>query len=188
MWQEFTTETGGRFIKREEAWLSDKTEIEYNGWSIYFDNYNITSGKFSQEITRVTAPFVTVDDFRFEIYRSGFIRQVKKIFGAQDIEIGRPKFDKAFIIKANNELKIKTLLQNEKIRSLIEAQKELNLVISDQKGIWESKLPKNELELTFYADGRIIDFEILKSMLSLFQELLDNLEQMDAIKKPDAKS
>lgn len=188
MWKEFTIETGGRFIKREKAWLSDKTEIEYNGWSIFFDNYIITSGKFSHEMTRVIAPFVTVDDFRFEVYRSGFIRKIKKIFGAQDIEIGRPKFDKAFIIKANNEFKMKTLLQNEKIRSLIVAQKEVNIVISDQKGIWENKLPKNELELTFYADGRITDFEILKSLLGLFQELLNNLEEMDAIKKPAVKS
>lgn len=131
-------------------------------------------------ITRINA----VDDFRFELYRNGFIRKIEKIFGAQDVEIGREEFDRSFIIKANNEFKIKTLLQNQKIRGLIEAQKDISLVISDQKGIWEGNLPKEELELTFYADGGIKDMEVFKSLLHLFKELLDRLVEIDAVKKP----
>ncbi len=183
IWEEFAKETCGRFIKREESWLSDKTEIEFNGWKIFFDNYTITSGKLSQKMTRVISPFITSDNFRFEIYRSNYIRKIEKLFGAQDIEIGRVEFDKDFIIKATNAFKIKFLLQNKKIRDLIATQKEVNIVISDQKGIWENKLLKNELELSFYADGEIKDFEVLKSLLVLFQELLNTPEQMNSIKK-----
>jgi hypothetical protein len=47
IWKEFAIETDGKFIDREEPWLSDRTELEYNGWKIYFDNYDITSGKYS---------------------------------------------------------------------------------------------------------------------------------------------
>ncbi|WP_051365764.1 hypothetical protein, partial [Flavobacterium saliperosum] len=181
IWEEFANVTGGKFVEREENWLSDKTEIDYNGWKIIFDNYTLCSGKFQQEMTRVIAPMNSIDNFRFEIYRNGLIRSIEKIFGAQDIEIGRPEFDKAFIIKANNEFKIKSLLQNQKIRSLIETQKEVNLEISNQKGVWESELPKKQLELQFYADGEIKDMEHLKSLLNLFKELLDNLYQIKSI-------
>lgn len=184
IWKNFATVTGGRFVKREEAWLSDRTEIEYNGWSIFFDYYDITSGKFSRRMTRVITPITAVDDFRFELYRNGFVRKIAKIFGAQDVEIGREEFDRSFIIKANNDFKIKTLLQNQKTRGLIEAQKDISLVISDQKGIWEGNLPKEELELTFYADGGIKDLEVFKSLLHLFKELLDRLVEIDAVKNP----
>ena len=182
IWKSFAITTDGRFVKREEAWLSDRTEIRYKCWSIFFDYYNITSGKFSHRMTRVIAPIIAVDDFRFELYRNGFVRKIEKIFGAQDVEIGRAEFDKAFVIKTNNEFRIKTLLQNQKIRSLIEAQKDVSIIISDQKGIWEGNLPKGELELAFYADGEIKDFEVFKSLLLLFKQLLDKLEEMDAVK------
>jgi len=181
IWEEFAIATGGKFVEREENWLSDKTEIDYNGWKIIFDNYTLCSDKFQREMTRVIAPIISIDKFRFEIYRNGLIRSIEKIFGAQDIEIGRPEFDKAFIIKANNEFKIKSLLQNQKIRNLIETQKEVNLELSNQKGVWESKLPGKELELQFYVDGAIQDINHLKLLLNLFQELLDNLYQIKSI-------
>ncbi|MCL9807636.1 hypothetical protein NAT51_19090 [Flavobacterium amniphilum] len=181
IWEEFANATGGKFVERDENWLSDKAEIDHNGWKIIFDNHTICSDKFQQEMTRVIAPIVTVDKFRFEIYRNGFIRSIEKIFGAQDIKIGRQEFDKTFIIKSNNEFKIKSLLQNQKIRSLIENEKEVNLELSDQKGVWGVKLPEKELELQFYTDGAINNIEHLKSLLSLFQELLDTLYQMKSI-------
>jgi hypothetical protein len=136
IWEEFANLTGGKFVERQEAWLSDKTEIDYKGWKIFFDNYTLWSNQYSKEMTRIISPIISIDNFRFEIYQNGFIRSIEKIFGAQDIEIGRPEFDKSFIIKSNNEFKIKSLLQNQKIRTLIENQKEVNLEISNQKGVW----------------------------------------------------
>lgn len=184
IWKSFAAATGGRFIKREEAWLSDRTEIQYAGWSIFFDHYTITSGKFSRNMTRVIAPIVPVGDFRFEIYRKNFVRQIEKLFGAQDVEIGREEFDRAFVVKSNNEFNVKKLLQNSKIRNLIEAQKDISIVVSDDKGIWEGKLPKDKLELAFYADGAIKDFDVFKSLLQLFKEMLHDLAEINAICNP----
>jgi hypothetical protein len=85
------------------------------------------------------------------------------------------------VIKANNEFKIKSLLQNHKIRNLIEVQKEMNIEVSDQKGIWEEKLPEKEFELSYFMEGEIKDVEELKLLLRLFKEILDELYQMKSI-------
>lgn len=143
IWQEFSKEINGTF-KEGYSWHSDSTEIEYKSWKIFFDNFTVWSGKYSGKTTRVIAPIALSNNFRFEIYREGFIRKVEKLFGAQDIEIGDADFDKSFTIKSTNEFKIKTLLRNKDIRSILEYQKEVNLIISDKKGIWEGKLPDNE--------------------------------------------
>jgi hypothetical protein len=180
IWKDFARETDGKFIKGY-SWRSDMTEIDYNNWKIIFDNYILWSGKYSQKFTRIVVPFVSLDNFRFEIYDNSIVRTIEKIFGAQDIEIGRPEFDKAFVIKANNEFKIKSLLQNHKIRNLIEVQKEINIEVSDQKGIWEEKLPEKEFELSYFIEGEIKDVEELKLLLSLFKEMLDVLYQMKSI-------
>lgn len=180
IWKEFARETGGRFVKGY-SWNSDQTEVDYKDWLIIFDNYKLWSGKYSTQMTRIIAPLVSQDNFRFEIYRAGLVRKIEKLFGAQDVEIGYPEFDKAFIIKANNELKIKTFLRNKKIRDSITLQKEVNMLMSDQKGIWEEKLPENNFELSFFLDGSIEDRAVLKSLLHLFKEMLDELYQLGAI-------
>ena len=179
-WQEFAKQTNGTF-KEGYSWRSDSNTIEYKNWKIIFDNYTLWSGKYSSQMTRVVVPITLTDNFKFEIYREGFIRKIEKLFGAQDIEIGYPEFDKAFTIKSNNEFKVKTLLRSREIRNLLESQKEVNIQISDQEGIWENKLPEGEYELSYYMDGEVDDMEILKSVLKVFKLILDELYQMKSI-------
>ena len=180
IWQEFAKETNGTF-KIGYSWISDSTTIEYKSWEIIFDNYTLWSGKYSAEMTRVIAPINLTDNFQFEIYREGFVRKIEKLFGAQDVEIGYSEFDKAFTIKSNNEFKIKTFLRNKEIRNAIQTHKDVNILISDQKGIWEEKLPKNAFELSYYIDGEVHDLATLKSLLELFKIMLDELHQMNSI-------
>lgn len=188
IWKEFAKETNGKFIE-EFSWHSAKTEIDYKDLKIIFDNYTLWSGKYNTIITRIIVPFNSVDNFRFEIYNSGLLSRIEKLFGGQDVKIGREDFDKKHTIKANNELKIKTLLQNQKIRNLIEIQKSVHIEISDQKGIWEEKLPEKEFELSYYEDGKIEDIERLKSILNLFKEIIGGLFQMNSIeRKPIANA
>lgn len=180
IWQEFAKETNGTFAEGY-SWRSDSTEIEYKNWKIIFDNYKLWSGKHSTLMTRVITPITLKDNFKFEIYREGFVRKIEKLFGAQDIQIGYPDFDNAFTIKSNNEFKIKTLLRNKEIRNLIASQKDVNIQILNYHGIWENELSENEFELSYFIDGHIKDIETLKSLLALFKLILDDLYQMNAI-------
>jgi len=180
IWQEFAKETNGIFTEGY-SWNSDSTTIEYKQWKIIFDNYTLWSGKYSTEMTRIVVPIVLSDNFKFEIYNEGFIRKIEKFFGGQDIETGNSDFDKAFTIKSNNEFKIKTLLRNKELRDLIRSQKIINIQVCNNKGIWEEELPKGEFELSYFADGEIDDIKTLKSLLLLFNLILDQLFQMNSI-------
>jgi hypothetical protein len=180
IWQEFAKETKGTF-KEGYSWRPDSNEIEYKNWKIVFDNYKLWSGKYSAQMTRIVVPITLKDHFKFEIYNEGFVRKIEKLFGAQDIEIGYPDFDKAFTIKSNNEFKIKALLRNKDLRNRIALQKEVNIQICDQKGIWENKLPENEFELSYYMDGEVDNIETLNSILELFKILLDQMSVLELI-------
>ena len=180
VWKEFSKIIDGVFIKGK-SWHSDKTEIEYRNSRIVFENYTLWSGKYNTEMTRVYVSFISIDDFRFEICRNGLVRRIEKLLGAQDIEIGREEFDKAFVLKSNNEYKIKKLLQNQKVRSYLENLKELNIQICDQHGVWEDKLPERELQLSFFIEGEIKDLDVLKLVFELFKEILNELSEMKSI-------
>ncbi|WP_316632924.1 hypothetical protein [uncultured Flavobacterium sp.] len=180
IWQELAKETNGTF-KEGNSWHSDSNTINYKNWIIVSDYYKLWSGKYSTQMTRLITPIILTENFKFEIYNEGFVRKIEKLFGAQDIEIGYPDFDKTFTIKSNNEFKIKTLLRNKEIRDLINSQTDVNIQISNYQGIWEKELPENEFELSYFINGEITDIETLKSLLELFKLILDDLYQMNAI-------
>jgi len=178
IWKEFSIQTNGTF-KEGYSWHSDSVEITHKKWTIIFDNYTLWSGKYSSKMTRIIVPISLKDNFRFEIYPEELIRKIEKIFGVQDIEIGYPEFDKAFIVKSNNEFKIKSLLRNANIRNLLLEQKNLNIQLSNQNGIWEQ--PKNQFELSYYIDGEIHNVANLIKLLELFKIILDELFQINTI-------
>ncbi|MFH6966698.1 hypothetical protein [Flavobacterium sp. FlaQc-28] len=180
IWNEFANETNETF-KEGYSWRSDSVEIKHKHWKIVFDNYTLWSGKYSTSVTRIVVPITLQGDFKFEIYNEGFIRKVEKLFGAQDIEIGYQDFDKYFTIKSNNEAKTKTLFRNKEIRDLISSQKEVNIQICNQRGIWEEQLSENEFELSYYCDSKVRDINTLKNLLKLFELLLNEMLQINVI-------
>ena len=73
------------------------------------------------------APYVNPEGFRFTIYRKGILSELGKLFGMQDIEIGDPEFDEAFIIKGTDEARVQNLFADAKLRELIRAQPTIQL-------------------------------------------------------------
>ena len=70
-------------------------------WTITLDIYTVHIQHTHVSYTRMRAPFINPDNFRFSIYRKGVFSELGKLLGMQDIEVGDPEFDEAFIIKGN---------------------------------------------------------------------------------------
>lgn len=49
-------------------------------------------------------------DFEFQFGQEGLSSNISKAFGAKDIEFGNVKFDKAFVLKSNNESRFRSLM------------------------------------------------------------------------------
>jgi len=69
--------------------------------------------------TIFSAAFRNPDRFRFAIHEEGFFDDLGKFFGMQDIEIGYPDFDKAFIIKTNDKSRVRTIFTDEEARTIL---------------------------------------------------------------------
>lgn len=181
--KELTARCNGNYIESQYD-KSQKAEIDYNGFKIIFDYHtNYISGTiYQQQFTRIVAPFLAIDNFQFELFRKDIVSSIETFFGAQDFEIGNKKFDKDFIIKTNNGFKTKAFLSNIELRRCIENQTEINLHISNQKGIWEEKLPKKEFELSFYTQEIIEDVERFLALLELFKLALQQLVSVSSIR------
>jgi hypothetical protein len=177
IWQQFCAQTGSNFVEGG-FWKSDKVEAAHNQWTVTLDLFVVSTGKSSVTYTRMRAPYVNPDGFRFTIYRKGIFTEIGKWFGMQDVTVGYEDFDRDFVIQGNDEQKLRKLVSSQKIRDLIAAQPDISFAVKDDEGFWSKHFPEEVDELYFQVVGVIKDVERLKLLYDLFAETLDELCRM----------
>jgi hypothetical protein len=165
--RQLSEEIGAEFVEGG-FWKKGWVEAHVGPWTIALDSYTVSDEECNFIFTRMRAPYINPDDFRFTIYRKGCFSTLGKLLGMQDIDVGDPEFDEAFIIKGNNESKVRDLFANPKIRQIIQAQPEIWLAVGDGEGFCQDVL-------YFEVSGVINDIERLKSLFDLFAAVLDQL-------------
>jgi len=123
--------------------------------------------------------------FRFTIYRKGFFSDLGKLLGMQDLEVGDPEFDEAFVIQGNDESRVRTLFADPKIRQMIQAQPKLRLTVKDSEGWFGPRFPEDVDELHFQVTGVLKDVERLKALFDLFATVLDQLWRLGLATKQE---
>ena len=174
MWRQLCSETGADYVKGG-AWKGDKVQAKHGEWTLTLDTYAVSTGKTVIVFTRMRAPYVNPDQFRFTISRRGFFSDIAKWFGMQDIEVGYPDFDRDFIIKGTDPGKLRALFDHPRLRELIMAQPQIHLTVKDNEGYFGAEFPADTDELCFHVGGIIKDVSRLKLLFELFAETLDQL-------------
>jgi hypothetical protein len=174
VWRQLCEQTGAEFV--QGGFLKgSKVRAHVGPWTITLDTHTESSGESAVTYTRMRAPYVNPDGFRFTISRKGLFSDLGKLLGMQDIEVGDPEFDEAFIIKANEESRVQTLFADAELRALIQAEPKIRLEVKDSEGWFGPKFPEDVDELHFQVIGVIKDVDRLKSLFDLFAAVLDRL-------------
>jgi|SRR5687768_2835422 hypothetical protein len=175
VWNALATELDARFEKGGFWSGKDRVVADVPPWQIILDTYTVHTGQMHITYTRMRAPYVNADGFRFTVYRKTMFSEIGKRFGMQDVEVGYPTFDDAFVIQGNDEAKLRRLFSNPRLRELIEAQKSIRLLVKDDEGFFRKKFPDGVDELYFAVTGVIKDIDRLKLLYDLFAETLHTL-------------
>lgn len=174
IWSQLSREIGADY--EEGGFFKDgKVVLSHRQWEITLDTYTVHTGKSYVTYTRMRAPFVNRDGFRFKIYRKNIFSGIGKLFSVQDIEVGDAFFDDQFIIQGEPEHMVDRLLSNSVIRQLIQGQPDIHLQIKDDEGWFSKSFPEGVDELYFEVVGVIKDKERLKKLFDLFSAVLDEL-------------
>jgi hypothetical protein len=153
---------------------------------VTLDTYTVSSGHSHYTFTRMRAPYVNPDGFRFKIFRRSVLSDLGRLLGMQDIEVGDPEFDEAFVIKGNDEHRMQVLFSDPKIRQMIRDQPQIQLEVKDSEGWFGPKFPEDVDELHFQVVGVIKDMDRLKSLFDLFATVLNQLCKIGSAYKQDA--
>ncbi|HEV2208598.1 MAG TPA: DUF3137 domain-containing protein [Verrucomicrobiae bacterium] len=190
IWQQFANAIGGNFTGGG-FWNGAKVEAGHGQWTVVLDTFTVSTGKSSITYTRMRAPYVNPDGFQFNIYRQGVFSNLGKWLGMQDVTVGYPQFDEDFIIKGNDETKLRRLFASDKIRELVAAQPDIHFSVrGDEERFWGGRnFPPDVDELYFQVVGVIKDVDRLKLLYNLFSETLDELCRMGSAyeKSPGVK-
>ena len=174
VWRKLAAEISADFVDGG-FWKGTKVQGQVNQWIVTLDTYAVSTGDTTIVFTRMRAPYVNRDGLRFKIYRKGWLSDLGKLLGMQDIEVGFPDFDEEFIIKGNNPEQIRKLFMSSAIRELIQAQPSITLEVKDDEGWFGANFPDGVDELHFSVTGIIKDIDRLKELYELFGEVLNSL-------------
>lgn len=177
IWSQLSQEIGARF-QAGGLLGTGKVTLSHGQWEITLDTYAVSTGKSSTTFTRLRAPYVNADGFRFNVFIQGVFDSLRKVFGLQDVSIGDPSFDDRFIVQSSSEDEIKRLLSNQSIRGLIEAETDVHFQLKDDEGCFRSSFPAGVDELCFETHGFVKDIQRLKELFELFALVLDELCKM----------
>ena len=174
IWRQVGAEIEARYVEGG-FWKGDKVQATHGEWTVTLDTYAVSTGHAVIVFTRMRAPYVNPDGFRFTVYRKGVFSELAKRFGMQDVQVGDESFDRDFIIKGTDEGKLRDLFGNPKIRELIAEQPEIHFTVKDDEGWFGPSFPDGVDELWYAVPGVIKDVERLKLLYALFAETLDHL-------------
>lgn len=174
IWSQLSQEIGAEY-EEDGFFKTGKMVLSHRQWEITLDTYTVHSGKSHITYTRMRAPYVNRDGFRFNIYRKSVFSWIGKLFGVKDIEIGDAFFDDEFIIQGEPEHLVGRLFLNSTIRQLLMDQPDIHLQVKDDEGWFSKNFPEGVDELYFQVVGVIKDKERLKKLFDLFSAVLDEL-------------
>ncbi len=177
IWRQLCTEVGADFVDGG-FWRGNKVQSHVKQWTVTLDIFTVSSGHSHHHFTRLRAPYVNADGFRFLVYRRGVFSGLGKILGMQDVEIGFPDFDRDFVIKGNDQARLQQFFSYEKIRSLLQAQPDVRFEVVDDEGYFGAEFPQGVDELRLRTRGVIRDLSRLKQFFELFAVTLDQLCMM----------
>ena len=175
-WDEFfgraAEESFDRFLR------GGKVRVRYKNWRITLDTVAIAAGEACVTVTRMKAPYINLDGFRFRAHSKDFLSALWKFCGARSVEVGRPALDRAFVFHSEDERKVRELFSGPEVERLMLAQPAVNLEVRDDEGVLGVEFPEGVDELCFREAGFINDPERLKLLFQLFAAVLDRLRRM----------
>ncbi len=174
VWKDLCQHPSFELIKGETP-AQDHVIAKVDNWTITLDIHSIHTQHDKIDFTRLRAPYVNKDGFRFKIYRGSFFDEVSKLFGLQDIKIGHSEIDSQFIVQSNNEEKVKKLFADPNLQQDLLAVPNVFFEVRDDEGFHKEQFTDGVDELYFLSEGIITDEKKLRMLYDMFATTLHRL-------------
>lgn len=174
IWAELWAAVGGVYLNRE-GWRQDKLLVEHGPWIITLDFHTHAGYRSQATYTRFGVAFENPEAFHFKLVPQGLLESVGKLLGLQDVELGDPEFDKAFIIKSNDEARVREVLDDPVLRQFLREEPEAFVGLVEVHGDRAQHYPDGVDEVIMEIPGKVVDTDRLKRLYMTFARTLSGL-------------
>jgi len=186
VWMEFAEEHQGSYDDGQKLFVM-RVPMTGKPWSITYHMHQKGVGGAVSDSSSAFLPFKAKGAFSFDLHNRSLVGDASKVFGAQDIEIGEPEFDREYIIKGSDEGVVKKIFASERIQELIKLQPHIKLFIQDEaKELAEhGSVPPGIHVLAFKDKAAINSYERLSLVHDLMLATLDEMLACDLASAQD---
>jgi hypothetical protein len=164
-WGRFASEAG--LSLEPGGWFRAPTVSgAYRGFSVYLYTYSQGSGKSKTTYTSMVVYLPVPNRSHVRVTREGFLSKITKAFGAQDIQLGDPAFDAAYIIKSDTPEYVVDLLTPQIRGAMLGGGDVMNFTVSrgtvfyTQVGVQRDPgVLRYVLDVLAMVAGRIVEME-----------------------------
>ena len=89
VWRQLSQEIGAEFVEGG-FWKGSKVQAHVGPWTVTLDTYTVITEHSDVTYTRMRAPYVNPEGFRFTIYRKGVLQRPGQAPGHAGHRGGRP--------------------------------------------------------------------------------------------------
>lgn len=172
-------ELGGEYIHK---WpFQDKIVLREEEYLVIIYIRPTAIGTMYIDCTRIMVYFTSTDQFNFLITSKDIFSKVFNVFYGPYIRTGYSQIDTGYWVKSNSNLKLRNLLSNSKIRSLILKQPSMFLEIKSCDEFRKPDFSKHICILYYESIGITINVDRVREVILLFKEILTHLLIMGSI-------
>jgi hypothetical protein len=135
----------------------------YKGFRTHVYTKRVQSGKHTYYYTEFNIYLPNNDGFTLRLVKEGFFQKIGKAFGGQDIQIGEPDFDKAFVLKSSDENRARQIFDLNTTNLLLSNKENISSSFELNNGFLhysEQIMLSNEKHLPRYAQMIAIGGEL----------------------------
>jgi hypothetical protein len=174
IWRKLSEELGGQFVN-ETGWRQDKVRVRHGEWSVILDFGSHRGYRYEAIYTRFRGACANPDGFRVHVFRQELVHGLGRLLGMQDVRVGDPKLDPMFVIKTNDEGRVRRLMDDEPLRTLMQNEPDLEVTIRDRSEDFSEAFPEGVDELVVEVPGKIEEKEHLRRLYDIFGLLLGRI-------------
>jgi len=174
IWAELWASVGGVYLN-EEGWRQDKLMVEHGPWIITLEFHTHGGYRTQATYTRFRVAFENPEKFHFKVAPQGLLDSVGKLLGLQDVELGDTDFDKTFLVKSNNEARVREVLDDAVLRNFLREEPEAVIALISVVGDRAKEFPEGVDEVVMEIPGKVVDVDRLKRLYMTFSRTLSGL-------------
>jgi hypothetical protein len=168
LWQQVAAD-----MAQEKDFLQYSAQLNQGRYRMLLDIDIDMGGGFegSFESTTLTAAITGPMPLHFHLHEQDWVNELGKLLGLEDVALGYPVLDDAFIIKTNNPTQLKLLLSSAELQGLLLKYRDdmqLTLGPADHQD-------GTAVELRFMAERALVDPAQLQEVYHMLLLLLEQL-------------